>query len=71
MPQRILQKTADVDCAPDMALVALSLPDSRQPELVGLAQWVSESNGESVPRLPFKSAMIGMVKDWDRCWFED
>lgn len=52
MPQLILQKTADVDYASDMALIALSPPDARQHELVGLAQWVSDANG--IPEIAFQ-----------------
>ena len=51
--QNILQKTADVDYASDMALVALSPPDARQHELVGLAQWVSDGPN-SVPEIAFQ-----------------
>lgn len=54
MPQLVLQKTADVDYASNMALVALSPPDARNPELVGLAQWVSESRAGSVPEIAFQ-----------------
>jgi acyl-CoA hydrolase/GNAT superfamily N-acetyltransferase len=45
MPQRILQKTADVDYSTDMALVVLSPPDGHQNELVAIGHWVSDPRG--------------------------
>jgi GNAT superfamily N-acetyltransferase len=45
MPQRILQKTADVDYSKDMALVVLSPPDASNHELVAIAQWVHDPHG--------------------------
>ena len=53
MPQRILQRTADVDYAADMALVVLSPPDSYDHELVGLAQWISGSF-DPIPEIAFQ-----------------
>lgn len=56
MPQRILQKTTDVDYSSDMAIVALSPPDAFQHELVGIAQWVSDprENGHESPEIAFQ-----------------
>ncbi|KAL3925266.1 MAG: hypothetical protein SGILL_000524 [Bacillariaceae sp.] len=42
MPQKILQKTTDIDYSRDMALVVLSPPDTYHHEIVGIAQWVSD-----------------------------
>jgi len=53
MPQRILQKTADVDDASNMALVVLSPPDAAQHELVGLAQWIMDK-ADGVPEVAFQ-----------------
>lgn len=53
MPQRILQKTADVDYSSDMALVVLSPPDSYQNELVAIGQWVSDPRG-GMPEIAFQ-----------------
>ena len=53
MPQRILQKTADVDYSKDMALVVLSPPDAYNHELVGIAQWVSAPKG-GPPEMAFQ-----------------
>jgi acyl-CoA hydrolase/GNAT superfamily N-acetyltransferase len=55
MPQKILQKTADVDYSKDMALVVLSPPDPFQHEIVGIAQWCSDPRGiDSVPDIAFQ-----------------
>lgn len=54
MPQRILQKTADVDYSTDMAIVVLSPPDHRNHELVALGQWVSDPRGGGIPELAFQ-----------------
>jgi RimJ/RimL family protein N-acetyltransferase len=53
MPQRILQKTADVDYSNDMALVVLSPPDGLQHELVAIGQWVSDPRG-GLPEIAFQ-----------------
>eukprot|EP00980_Cylindrotheca_fusiformis_P009170 scaffold1996_cov127-Cylindrotheca_fusiformis.AAC.7 len=45
MPQKILQKTADVDYTKDMAIVVVSPPDDYHHELVALGQWVSDPRG--------------------------
>jgi acyl-CoA hydrolase/GNAT superfamily N-acetyltransferase len=45
MPQKILQKTADVDYSKDMAIVVVSPPDGYHYELVALGQWVSDPRG--------------------------
>ena len=42
MPQRILQRTTDVDYSKDMAIVVLSPPDSPRFEIVAIGQWVSD-----------------------------
>jgi GNAT superfamily N-acetyltransferase len=49
MPQKILQKTADIDYSKDMAIVVLSPPDAYQHELVGIGQWISDPREESNP----------------------
>ena len=49
MPQRILQKTADVDYSTDMAIVVLSPPDAHNHELVALGQWISDPRGGDTP----------------------
>lgn len=64
MPQRILQKTADVDYGNDMAIVVLSPPDEYNHELVALGQWVSDprtnggsnnhNNGHGIPEMAFQ-----------------
>lgn len=53
MPQRILQKTTDVDYSKDMALVVLSPPDDHQHEIVAIGQWVSDPRG-GVPEIAFQ-----------------
>ena len=54
-PQKILQKTADVDYSKDMALVVLSPPDPFQHEIVGIAQWCSDPRGiDSHPDIAFQ-----------------
>jgi len=45
MPQKILQKTADVDYSKDMAIVVQDCPDDYHHELVALGQWVSDPRG--------------------------
>jgi acyl-CoA hydrolase/GNAT superfamily N-acetyltransferase len=57
MPQRILQRTVDVDYSSDMAIVALSPPDAFQHEIVGIAQWVSDpriETGTNIPEIAFQ-----------------
>jgi RimJ/RimL family protein N-acetyltransferase len=57
MPQRILQKTTDIDYSKDMALVMLSPPNAYHHEIVGIAQWVSdprENNGTHIPEIAFQ-----------------
>jgi GNAT superfamily N-acetyltransferase len=53
MPQRILQKTADVDYSTEMALVVLSPPDTSQNELVAIGHWVSDPRG-GLPEIAFQ-----------------
>lgn len=53
MPQRILQKTADVDYTNDMAMVVLSPPHAHSHELVAIGQWVSDPRG-GVPEIAFQ-----------------
>jgi GNAT superfamily N-acetyltransferase len=53
MPQRILQKTADVDYSTDMALIVLSPPDAHQNELVAIGHWVSDPRG-GLPEIAFQ-----------------
>jgi len=45
MPQRILQKTADVDYSKDMAIVVQDCVDEYHHEIVALGQWVSDPRG--------------------------
>ena len=54
MPQRILQRTTDVNYSSDMAIVALSPPDAFQHELVGIAQWISDPNKGGNPEIAFQ-----------------
>ncbi|KAG7369010.1 acetyl-CoA c-acetyltransferase [Nitzschia inconspicua] len=54
MPQRILQKTADIDYSRDMAIVVLSPPDAYQHDIVGIAQWISDPRGLHVPEIAFQ-----------------
>jgi len=55
MPQRILQKTSDIDYSSDMTIVVLSPPDAFQHELVGIAQWVSDPRGICpIPEIAFQ-----------------
>ena len=53
MPQRILQKFTDVDYSSDMALIALYPVDSSNPELVGIAQWISDPH-DGIPEVAFQ-----------------
>jgi acyl-CoA hydrolase/GNAT superfamily N-acetyltransferase len=53
MPQRILQKTADVDYSTDMALVVLSPPDAVPNDLVAIGHWVSDPRG-GLPEIAFQ-----------------
>lgn len=53
MPQRILQKFTDVDYSSDMALIALYPADSSNPELVGIAQWISDPH-DGIPEVAFQ-----------------
>ena len=59
MPQRILQKTADVDYSNDMAMVVLSPPDAYNSELIAIGQWVSDPRGLVPPELAFQ-----VLDDW-------
>ncbi|CAJ1898812.1 unnamed protein product [Cylindrotheca closterium] len=45
MPQRILQKTADVDYSKDMAIVVQDCVDEYHHEIVAIGQWVSDPRG--------------------------
>lgn len=45
MPQRILQKTADVDYSTDMAIVVQDCLDEYRHEIVAIGQWVSDPRG--------------------------
>lgn len=58
MPQRILQKTTDVDYSKDMALVVVSPPDAYQHEIIAIGQWVSDPRG-GVPEIAFQ-----VLDDW-------
>lgn len=61
MPQRILQKTADVDYSTDMAIVVLSPPDAHNHELVALGQWISDPRGGDTPEIAFQ-----VRDDWQK-----
>lgn len=57
MPQKILQKTADIDYSKDMAIVVLSPPDAYQHQIVAIAQWVSDPREgivQNVPEIAFQ-----------------
>ncbi len=57
MPQKILQKTADIDYSKDMAIVVLSPPDAYQHQIVAIAQWISdprEGVDQNVPEIAFQ-----------------
>jgi len=54
MPQRILQRTADIDYSTDMAIVVLSPPDQFDNEIVGIAQWNSDIHVPSYPEVAFQ-----------------
>lgn len=55
LPQRILQKFADVDYSTDMALVALFPYDNTaQRELVAIAQWISDPLEDGMPEIAFQ-----------------
>jgi len=57
MPQRILQKSVDIDYSRDMAIVVLYPPDAyQQHEIVGIAQWVGDvtENGTAPPEIAFQ-----------------
>jgi RimJ/RimL family protein N-acetyltransferase len=54
MPQRILQKTSDIDYSQDMAIVVLSPPNAYQHDIVGIAQWISDVRGLHVPEIAFQ-----------------
>ena len=62
MPQRILQRTADVDYDNDMALVVLSPPNAHNFEIVGIAQWVSDPRA-AVSRLETHPEIAFQVRD--------
>ena len=73
MPQRILQKTADVDYSKDMAIVVLSPPDEYNHELVALGQWVSDprvtansesGNGDVAPTNYIPELAFQVRDDW-------
>ena len=55
MPQRVLQRTTDVDYSSDMAIVALYKPEglSFPHELVGIAQWIQDPRGGN-PEIAFQ-----------------
>lgn len=53
MPQRVLQRFTDVDYSTDMALVALHPHDTSNPELVGIAQWISDPH-DGIPEVAFQ-----------------
>lgn len=66
IPQRILQRTTDVDYSNDMAIVVLSPPDAFQHEVVAIAQWVSdvrETNNHSEHSIPPEVA-FQVRDDW-------
>lgn len=57
MPQRILQKSVDIDYSHDMAIVVLFPPDAyQQHEIIGIAQWVSDptENGTAPQEIAFQ-----------------
>lgn len=53
MPQRILQKTADIDYSSNMALVALYPAESAYQEVVGIAQWIYDKH-DGIPEIAFQ-----------------
>jgi GNAT superfamily N-acetyltransferase len=53
MPQRILQKTTDLDYSRDMAIVVLYPPDAAQQELIGIGQWILDKK-DGVPEVAFQ-----------------
>ena len=53
IPQRILQKTADLDYGTDMALVMFAPPDTAHQELVAIAQYIAD-NHTGIPEIAFQ-----------------
>lgn len=59
MPQKILQKTADIDYSEDMAIVVLSPPNAHHHEIIAIGQWISDPRGYHVPEIAFQ-----VLDDW-------
>lgn len=53
LPQKILKHYSDIDYSKDMALIALSPPETAQHEIVGIAQWITDTD-DNVPEIAFQ-----------------
>lgn len=53
LPQKILKRFSDIDYSKDMALVILSPPQTAQHEIVGIGQWILDTE-DHVPEIAFQ-----------------
>lgn len=53
LPQKILKKFSDIDYSRDMALVALSPPDTGHHEIVAIGQWIIDEE-DGIPEIAFQ-----------------
>ncbi|MFT7315606.1 MAG: acyl-CoA hydrolase/RimJ/RimL family protein N-acetyltransferase [Paraglaciecola sp.] len=53
LPQKVLKRFSDIDYSKDMALVALYPPETAQHEIVGIAQWVLDTD-DNIPEIAFQ-----------------
>ena len=53
LPQKILKQYSDIDYSKDMALVALSPPETGHHEIVGIGQWILDET-DGIPEIAFQ-----------------
>lgn len=53
LPQKILKQYSDIDYSKDMALVALSPPETANHQIVGIGQWIMDDS-DGIPEIAFQ-----------------
>ncbi len=53
LPQKILKQYSDIDYSKDMALVALSPPETAKHEIVAIGQWILDDS-DGIPEIAFQ-----------------
>lgn len=53
LPQKVLKQYSDINYSTDMALVAVSPPQTAQHEIIGIAQWIADTD-DQIPEIAFQ-----------------